>query len=857
MERILGDLSRNSPAHGGTNTPWLTATVLEENEKTLPRLMSLWEEQKLDARLRALGRYRGELNARLGALLNANDDNSSRNQRTKETQSYDIHRSTPVPSNDFVEVLSINKSVQTGLENVAAILTKENGESVTTVPQGVQQALSRPETYNSIITYDLTKNSCRSDSDNSSVPLISHAPDFVDQIRRKLYFREESDRHVAVEDAHCATFHWILHDTQGGPSSHFRDWLRSGKSLFWVNGKAGSGKSTLMKYIHQQSSLSMFLYTWAGSRQLVIAPFFFWQAGQPLQNSFEGILRSLLHQILEKRPDLTAVLFPRLSRYLLYKTGNNDFIVSELELREGIMLLTKNIPEDLVVFLIVDGVDEYTRDHFAFARFLVQVANATPSIKILASSRPTPACYQIFSRCPSIRLQDLTAGDIRAYIDKELVQEPLFQEMNCLEPGVGDEIKAALVDKASGVFLWIVIVVKRVLVSLGSYDDRTALLAKIDELPNDLEKLYDLMFGSMSQEYQQDGSKYLQLIVRARDVQLSQLTARQLFAAFRSINGADILSDALDGNSIDTALRIKGLEGRLRSRCCGLVEVQYGGPSNDQYGGPSKQLKEPRVDFLHRTVYDYLRGATVWDKLANLFKLTLSQIDLALLISSLWIIKHGPTSRSEADTGAALLSTMFSQCLCYSLELSFSGEQRYADLLRMVENLMFHWLRPYPSMHTVAWEYAARELWLSAPKYKLLLPKDFDSFTRLASNQKLTAASPISLEALNVMSMKIIATLGLSEYIGKRIRQTIRDSETGMDLLFHLVNLCRSVSFTSPFAQHYVNNVESLLLHDNALTVYVFFNERIAYKDSRMRDELVKAVSTIYILQQAHQDTRE
>src|SRR2546430_1940618 len=59
-------------------------------------------------------------------------------------------------------------------------------------------------------------------------------------------------------------------------TSRFLKWLRSGNRLFHISGKAGSGKSTLMKLLLDHEKSKRELEHWAGNKQLVFAHFFFW-----------------------------------------------------------------------------------------------------------------------------------------------------------------------------------------------------------------------------------------------------------------------------------------------------------------------------------------------------------------------------------------------------------------------------------------------------------------------------------------------------------------------------------------------------------------------------------------------------
>jgi hypothetical protein len=65
----------------------------------------------------------------------------------------------------------------------------------------------------------------------------------------RLYFPEISDRENRIVAAHENTFQWIFKDPGlgGTPWPSFVDWLENGSGFYWITGKAGSGKSTLMK----------------------------------------------------------------------------------------------------------------------------------------------------------------------------------------------------------------------------------------------------------------------------------------------------------------------------------------------------------------------------------------------------------------------------------------------------------------------------------------------------------------------------------------------------------------------------------------------------------------------------------
>ena len=80
-----------------------------------------------------------------------------------------------------------------------------------------------------------------------------------------LYYPRMQDRREFISNAHAKTFNWVLEcKTQGStPWSDLRNWLRQEDGIYWLSGKAGSGKSTLMKYINYDMRTTKYLEEWA------------------------------------------------------------------------------------------------------------------------------------------------------------------------------------------------------------------------------------------------------------------------------------------------------------------------------------------------------------------------------------------------------------------------------------------------------------------------------------------------------------------------------------------------------------------------------------------------------------------
>jgi predicted ATPase len=98
---------------------------------------------------------------------------------------------------------------------------------------------------------------------------------------QSLHFPLIDDRHHTIPEAHRKTFRWIFAASgqEHCPWSSFSEWLRTGSGLYWINGKAGSGKSTLMRYIYSSLETRQQLNHLAGQSSLDIAAYFFWNSG--------------------------------------------------------------------------------------------------------------------------------------------------------------------------------------------------------------------------------------------------------------------------------------------------------------------------------------------------------------------------------------------------------------------------------------------------------------------------------------------------------------------------------------------------------------------------------------------------
>ena len=416
------------------------------------------------------------------------------------------------------------------------------------------------------------------------------------KILESLRYESMNARESEVKDEHAETFRWILeHDRSNDPDSpRFMEWLESGCGIYWVAGKAGSGKSTLMKFLWHHSTTRAALQYWAKNHKIVIASHFFWNAGNnKMQMSQMGLLRSLLFQILRQRPDL----IPRLCKP---KVDVGD-ITSDYQwtLKKLLAIFARLSDRDLnpvMMCFFIDGLDEYDGIHSDVVQ-LFQKFSASDNIKICLSSRPWNVIQNAFGegRNPKLMLQDLTREDITIYVTDKLAQDYRFQALADADQRYHQLIDE-IVTKAQGVFLWVVLVTQSLLNGLTDDNSITDMERRLELLPSDLERFFQHMLDGIEEVYKPQTAQIFEMVTIAKtplSVFLLQYLEQESLDPHYAVKAQrTYLSEA------DMIRVKKRLTKYLNARCKGLLEIYY-----DEHRTFSFCYK---IEFLHRTVKDYL-----------------------------------------------------------------------------------------------------------------------------------------------------------------------------------------------------------------------------------------------------------
>ena len=443
-----------------------------------------------------------------------------------------------------------------------------------------------------------------------NVELVKEA--YQRRILESLYFPEIHARQEEVVDAHKETFKWVFEQAESRlcPWDSFAEWLESGSRTYWISGKAGSGKSTLMSYVCQHPQTQHYLETWSAGRTIVMPKFFFWNPGSSMQKGSQGLLRSLVYQILSKNQDSINAIAN------LEEPARDNFAPvpawTELRLIRTLLGAVQHLANRLCICFFIDGLDEYSGDQGALVDLIGELAEY-PNVKCCLSSRPYRAFTDAFGSRTMLKLHDLTEPDIQAYVSDKFESLPRAHPSVTFNPSRVSRLKNEIVKKAEGVFLWVELAVKDQIEGVKNWDSIDLLEERLWLLPNEIEDLYSRMLDQIGKIYQKEVATYLRVAV--------DLNPATLFDMVLAVRGQEA-----SASRPSTKLQLSEVvhefdvtRKRINTICGGLLEVHdpkeptfertradAEGHGQDLFCGYCRAY--PTVTFCHQTAFEYFLG---------------------------------------------------------------------------------------------------------------------------------------------------------------------------------------------------------------------------------------------------------
>ncbi|KAJ5704545.1 hypothetical protein N7536_000234 [Penicillium majusculum] len=356
------------------------------------------------------------------------------------------------------------------------------------------------------------------------------------KLLKRLAFTSMYSRENNIENAESGTFEWMVDeeyqsaDDQKGSSiesgeietmikredyeqerkkqealriytrEKFLTWLNSGGHIFHISGKAGSGKSTLMKFLARSSRVKKELESWAGGRPLIFVRFFFWNSGDKAQMSLEGLYRSLLFETCRQIPNIMPQLFPE-----FWQSSNSGLApICFDEVKEAFNQLIQEASSSKSYFcFFIDGLDEFEGDeldHWRLSQDLKSWTAQAENVKLCVGSRPHIPFIQSFANNLNhqISIHELTREDIFNFSVAMFEKDPNFDRVN----DVYKDLVTEVVEASDGVFLWARLAMRSLLKSVGYQGSEKDLKRKLHLIPKGLDELFDQILGSIDPDDQ-------------------------------------------------------------------------------------------------------------------------------------------------------------------------------------------------------------------------------------------------------------------------------------------------------------------------------------------------------------------
>ncbi|GFG11560.1 ankyrin repeat domain-containing protein 50, partial [Aspergillus udagawae] len=380
-----------------------------------------------------------------------------------------------------------------------------------------------------------------------------------------LKFDQIDARQMTIKKEHAKTCRWLLSKPE------YLDWLDNTKlsehhGFLWMKGKPGTGKSTIMKFALVNARKTM--------KDRIIMSFFFNARGEDLEKSTVGLYRALLSEILERVPELQCV-FDTLELRTWNSGGHQQWGIELLKdlFEQAILRL-----EQSSLMCFIDALDEcaehQVRDMISFFEHVGELTvDAGIHFRVLFSSRHYP--YITIKRGLELILegQEGHIQDIANYVNSELKIGHSSRAMH---------IRGELQEKASGVFMWVILVVG----ILNKEYDRGrvhALQQILHRIPGDLHELFrDIL--TRDSHNRNELLLCIQWVLFARQ----PLKPEELyFAILSGIEPGALTEWNTDVITVDVIRRF------ILNSSKGLAEI-------------TRSKAAPTVQFIHESVRDFL-----------------------------------------------------------------------------------------------------------------------------------------------------------------------------------------------------------------------------------------------------------
>lgn len=389
-----------------------------------------------------------------------------------------------------------------------------------------------------------------------------------------------NSRRSEADKAFPKTCGWILEDDS------YKKWLKHG-GLLWIKGKPGAGKSTLLAFTYR-----IFHGTHPDQVDLSLE-FFFHGRGATLQKTSIGLYRSLLHQLYTSDSSIRDPVRKAFhDKSIFGEEGRGwEWQLGELPDLFFNAILTAAISRKVVIF--VDALDEARPDtqelvdDFHDLNDRLHAANSTAAICISCRHFPVTAVAPNLE----VKVEDNNKKDISYYVRSKL-RPNTRRGKNGSDSKSFNDIEREIVDKASGVFQWVRLVVQLVLKDYNEGKSPDEIQERLKRVPRELGDVYEHILNNIIEP--ENREKTLQLMqwifLAERPLTIDEI---RFALAFDEVDNIPALQTYQDAERL--VKTYEQMEKSVNSLSGGLAEVIDHG---------NKDI----VQFIHLSVNDFLRS---------------------------------------------------------------------------------------------------------------------------------------------------------------------------------------------------------------------------------------------------------
>jgi hypothetical protein len=387
-----------------------------------------------------------------------------------------------------------------------------------------------------------------------------------------------------------------------------------------------------------------------------------------MQKSVEGLLRGILHSALlglsqcglsKTAGAIEHICGPR------WQSAAASGVWSRKELKQ--MLIRLNSVPKAKSFFLIDGLDECEpQDRLGDLANVVLWMSHMPNVKLCVSCRPWDVFNRKFKTGIFLRLDRLTRHDMEIYIEARLTaaEEERGWEFEFRDgSSTAKQLIRSVARSAEGVFLWTELVVKAMCSEIRKGSKVERLSQIISDFPTDLDEyFYLLIFNRIGRSRQNvaDTAAALKLaLVIFASTQSNESASNPSFHPFEDsfmnfwLLYKDHLGPGFSWKDSEHILQPSDLQmldqttGYLEETCKDLLVLDSNTKS---------------VDFLHRTVFDFLSNNKVHDELEQNAPGHLSAEDFVFNLAKLRCVC---LLQAEHEDSHSLVSTIEIILQCY------------------------------------------------------------------------------------------------------------------------------------------------------------------------------------------------